>query len=80
MQTQVTNDSGIVEEVISSKVYSNDGAMLSVRPKAEMVKPNKTQLKLSKPKKENKSMFEFVYKALAKPVKPREKGTLAKKR
>ena len=29
------------EEVISSKVYSSDGAMLSVRPKVEMVKPNR---------------------------------------
>ena len=45
-----------------------------------MVKPNTAQLKLSKPKKENKSMFEFVDKALGiKPVKAWEKGTLAKK-
>lgn len=81
VQTQVTNDSGIIEEeVISSKVYSSDGTSPSVRRKVEMVKPNKTQLKLSKPKKENKSMFEFVDKALGiKPVKPWEKGTLAKK-
>lgn len=81
VQAQVIDDSGIFEEeVISSKVYSSDGAMPSARRKVEMVKPSTAQLKLDKPKKENKSSLEFVDKALGiKPVKPWEKGTLAKK-
>lgn len=80
-QTQIANDSGLIEEeVVSNTVYSSDGSASAARRKVEMVKPNTAQLKLNKPKKENKSSLEFVDKALGiKQVKPWEKGTLAKK-
>ena len=82
-QTQVADDLGIIEEeVISKTVYSSDGANTPARRPVEMVKPKTAQLKLKKvePKKENKSSLEFLDKALGiEPVKPWEKGTLAKK-
>ncbi|GLT19118.1 hypothetical protein GCM10007938_29000 [Vibrio zhanjiangensis] len=75
---------GVEEEVISSHVYSSGSSEIGVRRNIEMVKPNTEHLNLpkplSKPANDDTSVFAFVDEALGiEPVKPWQKGTLAKK-
>ncbi|NOH53539.1 DUF4266 domain-containing protein [Vibrio coralliilyticus] len=78
----VTSESSLEEEVISSQVYTSGSSEIGVRRNVELVKPKPKELKIVKPKPVNneKSSLAFVDEALGiEPVKPWEKGTLAKK-
>ncbi|AIS57622.1 DUF4266 domain-containing protein [Vibrio coralliilyticus] len=83
-QTTETSVSGssIEEEVISGQVYTSGSSEIGARRNVELVKPQAKDLTLNKPKAvaNEKSALAFVDEALGiEPVKPWEKGTLAKK-
>ncbi|MGF1753178.1 DUF4266 domain-containing protein [Vibrio makurazakiensis] len=84
-QVSVSKNGNYEEEVISSTIYNSADSDLGTRRNIELIKPTSEQLSLkekanTEPEQEQPSALAFVDEALGiKPVKPWEKGTLAKK-